>query len=367
MFGDAVPRGKIIWDKFATSQYDKAILRFLDKYSENPTNTDDIIEQIDVVYKMPYTTVGVDDWNKVAAINRHRVAHLWDDIALLGKVPIIKADEFEPTIQLDALKLILKEMLTLTNDNDQAVEDMINTVGFKFDEDFQKRTIDYSIADGAGYKNRYPVQLNSDGVYELVDPEACPILYYDAAALLKQLRKKMPLTTLSDDEIKSISEINEYRVAVLWNQAIVNNLPDTRSTEADQVKRVAALDEVLLEMFSADGDTNTANVDNFKDGDYVFVNDIIQNPQQDFVDQYLRAYIAKYPIVQKKEIWKLYPTDRSGTPNTAPDATAPTGFLARLNSASTLSDEQWTLIKEINDDRLSDDDSLWTDFFTNNK
>ena len=98
MFGDAVPRGKIIWDKFATSQYDKAILRFLDKYSENPTNTEDIIEQIDVVYKMPYTTVGVDDWNKVAAINRHRVAHLWDDIALLGKVPIIKADEFEPTI-----------------------------------------------------------------------------------------------------------------------------------------------------------------------------------------------------------------------------------------------------------------------------
>ena len=64
----------------------------------------------------------------------------------------------------------------------------------------------------------------------------------------------------------------------------MNNLPDTRSTEADQVKRVAALDEVLLEMFSADGDTNTANVDNFKDGDYVFVNDIIQNPQQDFVD-----------------------------------------------------------------------------------
>ena len=44
---------------------------------------------------------------------------------------------------------------------------------------------------------------------------------------------------------------------------------------------------------------------------------------------------------------------------------AVTGFLARVTS-STLTTDQWEKIKVINDDRLSGDTTLWTEFFTDN-
>ena len=72
------------------------------------------------------------------------------------------------------------------------------------------------------------------------------------------------------------------------------------------------------------------------------------------IDSSFSNYITRYPDDATSEAAKLYPP-----------AAAATGLLARF-TASTLDDDDWKSIKEINDVRLSDDPTLWTKFFTDN-
>ena len=71
------------------------------------------------------------------------------------------------------------------------------------------------------------------------------------------------------------------------------------------------------------------------------------------IDASLRAYIGKYKDNLTENI-KLYPA-----------YVAAVGLLARFDSS--LSETEWNMILAINHYRLSDDPSLWTDFFNNNE
>ena len=71
------------------------------------------------------------------------------------------------------------------------------------------------------------------------------------------------------------------------------------------------------------------------------------------IDSSFSNYITRYPDDATSEAAKLYPP-----------AAAATGFLARF-TPSTLTNDDWVKIKVINDDRVTE--SLWTDFFTNDR
>ena len=85
----------------------------------------------------------------------------------------------------------------------------------------------------------------------------------------------------------------------------------------------------------------------------------LTNPQTVFIasevtqlDPFLRAYIAKYKDNLTEDI-KLYPLYIPGV-----------GLLARFDSS--LTSTEWGQIETINNYRLSDDPSLWTNLFSNN-
>ena len=208
---------------------------------------------------MMQTTLTLDQLAKVAAINKHRVANLWDDLVLVDNASIPLSTEFEYKFKLEALDLLLKDMLSLNPnswtqaDIDFVIVDIKNVnTGLQLRDNDQASLFDPSIYGTGGYIDRYPVQKNDNGEYELIDPSAASILYYDTAALLEKFIAKMPQTILSDDEIKTIGEINAYRIVELWNQAIVE-YPNFSSSDSDTLLRKAALDKVLIEMFNAAG------------------------------------------------------------------------------------------------------------------